>query len=235
MLGSDHLPRIEDFRSDYTPAQTQEAEALNTRAIAMQAYLQAFPAFLHMRQLTEFIQGRVYYAPNECPLGGWVLMRQLATPETTTVSPNVDTLYGASYLLLDKQGPVVLSIPPIPGRYYSVAILDAYFNNFAIVSPRTFGNDGGEYLLAPQGGMGAHPKASKQCLSRRRHRSAFYSASSRATNPNMLCCTRYRMPFVLRHSTAGEHLTQAFPSSTCPRTLSRACAWSAIRWNTSSS
>ena len=78
-------------------------------------------------------------------------MRQLATPETTTVSPNVDTLYGASYLLLDKQGPVVLSVPPIPGRYYSVALLDAYFNNFAIVSPRTFGNGDGAYLIAPPG------------------------------------------------------------------------------------
>ena len=30
----------------------------------MQAYLQAFPAFLHMRQLTEFIQGRKYFAPD---------------------------------------------------------------------------------------------------------------------------------------------------------------------------
>ena len=79
----------------------------------MQAYLYAFPAFLHLRQLTEFIEGRQYFAPGECPLGGWVLMRELATPATTTVSPNVDTLYGASYLLLDKQGTVVLSVQPI--------------------------------------------------------------------------------------------------------------------------
>ena len=101
----DRLPRIEDFQADYTREQILSAEALNTRAIAMQAYLQAFPAFLHMRQLTEFIQGRRYFAPAECPLGGWVLMRELATPKTTTVSPNVDTLYGASYLLLDQQRP----------------------------------------------------------------------------------------------------------------------------------
>ena len=152
------LPRIEDFQSDYTPDQIQAAEVRHTRAIAMQAYLRAFPAFLHLRQLTEFIQGRQYFAPHECPLGGWVLMRELATPKTTTVSPNVDTLYGASYLLLDQQGPVVLSVPPIPDRYYSVAILDAYFNNFAIVSPRTCGNSGGEYLLVPPGWSGPTPE-----------------------------------------------------------------------------
>jgi hypothetical protein len=160
----DRLPRIEDFQADYTREQILSAEALNTRAIAMQAYLQAFPAFLHMRQLTEFIQGRRYFAPAECPLGGWVLMRELATPKTTTVSPNVDTLYGASYLLLDQQGPVVLSVPPIPGRYYSVAILDAYFNNFAIVSPRTYGNAGGEYLVVPPGWRGEPPAGIRAVL-----------------------------------------------------------------------
>jgi len=148
---SNSLPRIEDFRTDLTAVEIQTAHARNTRAIAMQAYLHAFPAFLNLRQLTEFIQGRQYFAPDECPLGGWVLMRDLATPQTTTVSPNVDTLYGASYLLLDEQGPVVLTVPPIPDRYYSVALLDAYFNNFAIVSPRTFGNEGGNYLIAPPG------------------------------------------------------------------------------------
>ncbi len=158
------MPRIEAFRSNDTPERIQAAEARNTRAIAMQAYLYAFPAFLHMRQLTEFIQGRSYFAPDECPLGGWVLMRALSTPETTTVSPNVDTLYGASYLLLDKQGPVVLSVPPIPGRYYSVALLDAYFNNFAIVSPRTFGNDGGAYLIAPPGWAGQPPAGLRAVL-----------------------------------------------------------------------
>ena len=154
----DRLPRIEDFRSDLTPEQIQAAEARNTRAIAMQAYLQAVPAFLHMRQLTEFIQGRRQLAPAEPPLGGWFVMRALADPSTDNVLPNVDTLYGAAYLLLDRQGPVVLDVPPVPERYYSVAILDAYFNNFAVVSPRTFGNDGGSYLLAPPGWAGQAPE-----------------------------------------------------------------------------
>jgi hypothetical protein len=158
------LPRIEEFRSDLTPAQIAAAEAGNTRAIAMQAYLYAFPAFLHMRQLTEFIQGRSYMAPDECPLGGWVLIREFSTPQTATVSPNVDTLYGASYVLLDQQGPVVLHVPPIPGRYYSVALLDAYFIDFDVISPRTFGNDGGDFLIAPPGWAGATPAGIRAVL-----------------------------------------------------------------------
>jgi hypothetical protein len=152
------LPRIEDYRSDLSAGEVNAAQARNTRSIAMQAYLHAFPAFLHMRQLTEFIQGRRYMAPGENPLCGWFLMRKLADTTTATVSPNVDTLYGATYAILDQQGPMVLSVPPIPDRYYSVAVLDAYFNNFAIISPRTFGNRGGETLLAPPGWNGDVPE-----------------------------------------------------------------------------
>ena len=57
------LPRIEDFRADLDPDAIAAGEAANTRAIAMQAYLSAFPAFLHLRQLTEYLQGRRMMAP----------------------------------------------------------------------------------------------------------------------------------------------------------------------------
>ena len=57
---SDSLPRIEDFRTDLTAMEIQTAHARNSRAIAMQAYLHAFPAFLTLRQLTE--EGRLVIA-----------------------------------------------------------------------------------------------------------------------------------------------------------------------------
>ena len=151
------FPRIEDFRADLSPTEIEEAIAGNVRSIAAQAYVYDMPAFLHLRQLADIIQARRHAAPTEAPLGGWLLMRNLATPATRTVTPNNDTLYGASYLLLDRQGPVVLTVPPIPDRYYSVAMLDADLDTFAIVSPRTFGNSGGTYLITPPGWTGAVP------------------------------------------------------------------------------
>lgn len=150
-------PRIEDFRTDLDPAAVSAGEAANARAIAMQAYLSAFPSFLHLRQLSEYLQGRRMMAPGECPLGGWFLMRALSTPEVTTVSPNVDTLYGAAYLLLREQGPVVLRVPPIRDRYFSVVLMDTSFNNIAIVSPRSAGGEGGEWLVVPPGWAGTPP------------------------------------------------------------------------------
>jgi hypothetical protein len=158
------LPRVEDYRADLSPDEILAAQAAHARSIAMQAYLHAFPAFLNMRQLTEFIQGRQFMAPGEPVLGGWFLMRKLADTSTVTVSPNVDTLYGATYLFLDQQGPMVLQVPPIPERYYSIALLDAYFNNFAIISPRTFGNEGGDYLIAPPGWRGNAPQGIKSVI-----------------------------------------------------------------------
>jgi hypothetical protein len=149
--------RIEEFRSDLTSDAIARGRLRHARSVAALAYLHGLPAFLHLRQLTEFLQGRAYFEPDAQPLGGWVFMRDLATPEVTTVSPNVDTLYAASYLLLDRQGPVVLDVPAIESRYYSVALQDAYFSNFAIVGPRTFGNGGGRYLIVPPAWDGKVP------------------------------------------------------------------------------
>ena len=148
---------IEDFRVDLSSAEIATAEATNLRAIASQAYLYALPAFLHMRQLTEFIQGRRYFAPDVPPIGGWILVRKLSDPKTDNRYPNVDTLYGAAYLLLAEHGPVVLTLPPIPDRYFSVALHDAYFNNFAVVGTSSGEVDGARLLIVPPGWDGSAP------------------------------------------------------------------------------
>ena len=148
---------IEDFRVDLSSAEIATAEATNLRAIASQAYLYALPAFLHMRQLTEFIQGRKYFAPDVPPIGDWILVRKLSDPKTDNRYPNVDTLYGAAYLLLADHGPVVLTLPPIPDRYFSVALHDAYFNNFAVVGTSSGDVDGARLLIVPPGWDGSAP------------------------------------------------------------------------------
>ena len=142
---------IEDFRVNLSSAEIATAEAANSRAVASQAYLYALPAFLHMRQLTEFIQGRRYFAPDVPPIGGWILVRKLSDSKTDNRYPNVDTLYGAAYLLLAEHGPVVLTLPPIPDRYFSVALHDAYFNNFAVVGTSSGDVDGARLLIVPPG------------------------------------------------------------------------------------
>ncbi|MBL8771238.1 MAG: DUF1254 domain-containing protein [Phenylobacterium sp.] len=64
--------------------------------------------------------------------------------EITT--PNNDTLYSSAHVDLSR-GPVTVTIPPTGGRYFSLALMDAYTNNFAILGTRTTGGDGGRYVL----------------------------------------------------------------------------------------
>jgi hypothetical protein len=152
-------PRIEDFRADLTVPEIAAATARDVRALASQSYLWGLPAFLHFRQTTEITQARRAIAPDQEPFGGWVLLRNLATPDDRgNVMPNVDTLYGASYVLLDRQGPVVLSVPRIKGRYYSVALHDAYFNTFAVVGTRSNDGEAQNVLIVPPDWRGRTPK-----------------------------------------------------------------------------
>lgn len=160
LLGSAHAepPLIEQFRLDLTPAEVLSGVALQSCSVATQAYLYLLPSFLHLRQLGEFIKGREHMSPGETPLGGWVIVRDLSTPETTNTMPNVDTLYGASYVWLEKQGPVVLSVPRIDERYYSVAIHDAWFNAIDVVGTRTNGGKEESCLIVPAGWNGEKPE-----------------------------------------------------------------------------
>lgn len=148
-------PRVEDFRTDLPKTEIEAAEGRNLRALASQAYLWGIPLFLHYRQASEIRQARRHVAPAEEPFGGWFLLRNLASPaDKGNVLPNVDTLYGASYLALDKQGPVVLSLPAIKGRYYSIALHDAYFNTFAVIGARTTKGRAANVLILPPGHNG---------------------------------------------------------------------------------
>ncbi len=151
------LPRVEDFDINLHAGQIAAARADYIRSLSALAYVWGIPAFLNFRQATEFKQARQLMAPGEEPFGGWVLTRALSTPETSNALPNVDTLYGASYLRLDLQGPVVLEIPPIRDRYYSVAALDSCFNNIEVVGTRTAGQSGVNVLLAPPQWASATP------------------------------------------------------------------------------
>ncbi|MFO1197624.1 MAG: DUF1254 domain-containing protein [Burkholderiaceae bacterium] len=74
-------------------------------------------------------------------------MRKLSTPADRWVTtPNNDTLLSSAWLDLST-GPVVLTVPDTAGRYYSVALIDSYTNNFAILGRRTTGTRAGEFVV----------------------------------------------------------------------------------------
>jgi hypothetical protein len=82
-----------------------------------------------------------------------------------TVGVNHDTLPTAGWLDLSK-GPLVLHVPDMNDRYYSIQFTDPSKNtNFAYVGTRTTGTQAGDYLITGPGWKGSVPQGMKQISS----------------------------------------------------------------------
>ncbi len=78
---------------------------------------------------------------------------------------NRDTLYICGWLDLSK-GPLILHVPDMADRYYSVQFTDPSYNtNFAYIGKRTTGTQAGDYLIARLGWHGQTPDGMKQISS----------------------------------------------------------------------
>lgn len=85
---------------------------------------------------------------NSTPANVLFHQRDLTTVATQKVtSPNNDTLYSRAVLDLSR-GPVELTLPASGARYQSVALMDMFTNNFAVLGTRTTGTEGGRFIIA---------------------------------------------------------------------------------------
>ena len=137
------------------PTTTQASEA---RQIAAEAYQYFYPLVtmdLTRRITTNMPPGQV---PGFGPANAFSHMA--AYPDAsfrTVVRPNFDTLYSSAWLDL-TQGPVILSLPEMKGRYYLMPMLDMWSNVFAAPGSRTSGDGAGNFAVTPPGWSGALPE-----------------------------------------------------------------------------
>ena len=83
----------------------------------------------------------------------------VATPDDKfVVTPNSDTPY--SFLWMDLRAePIIVTMPRIEkNRYYTGQMVDLYTYNFAYLGTRSYGNDGGTFMIAGPGWKGETPK-----------------------------------------------------------------------------
>ena len=110
------------------------------RTAARNAYVYALP-------LIEIATTRQRVMGLGQKMGTFTHIRHLANHKHRAVTtPNNDTLYSTAQIDLSA-GPVTLTLPATGERYYSLALMDAYTNNFAILGSRTTGPDGGTFRL----------------------------------------------------------------------------------------
>lgn len=71
-------------------------------------------------------------------------------------TPNNDTLYSSAWLDLSA-GPVELTMPALPRRYHSVALMSAFTDVFAVLGTRANGGRGGKFWIAGPDWAGEPP------------------------------------------------------------------------------
>lgn len=81
--------------------------------------------------------------------------------DTAIVTPNSDTPY--SFVWMDLRAePIVLSVPAVPKRYYSVQLCDGNTYNFGYIGTRTTGSEPGDYMIVGPDWKGATPSGIKK-------------------------------------------------------------------------
>jgi hypothetical protein len=124
-------------------------------ALIYRAYEYAFPIFEHARLRYNFsFEAR---NPQRVPVNQFSHRRTLADyTDHTATTPNNDTLYSSAIVDLSG-GPVRLDVPAFGSRYYSIAFLDSFTNDFAYVGTRTTGGGAGSYLIVRPDWRGTPP------------------------------------------------------------------------------
>lgn len=134
------------------------------QAIARDAYIYSFPLVETYKTLQK--QAIDQTSPDyKAPLNQLGHFRTIATPEDKfVVTPNCDTPYSSAWLDLRVE-PMVITLPEItPERYYSVQLIDLYTHNFGYLGTRSFGNQGGDFLVAGPGWRGETPAGIKAVI-----------------------------------------------------------------------
>ena len=130
-------------------------------AIAADAFIYGYPIVDNHNVINKYVldqESGEYKAPfnqvgHNC---------NVANPEDkAVVSMNVDTPYSFAWLDLRAE-PVVLTLPSFEQeRYVSVELIDLYTYITGYISPRTSGNQGGDFLIAGPGWEGTIPEGIK--------------------------------------------------------------------------
>ncbi|MEM9728750.1 MAG: DUF1254 domain-containing protein [Myxococcota bacterium] len=141
-------------RADADVAITESPE--EARAIAQEAYVYAYPMLENYRTLyTQAVDRNA--TGYQGPFNELVHRNQLLDPSfKDIVRPNNDTLYSFAWLDLRSQ-PVVVTVPEIGDRYYSVQLIDMFTNNIGYVGTRTTGAQAGSYLVSGPRWQGTRP------------------------------------------------------------------------------
>jgi hypothetical protein len=144
-----------------SPAGPSPAEI---RAIAKEAYIYGFPVVTNYRTMHRQAIDKSN-SDYRAPFNQVASLASAATPDDKfIVTPNSDTPYSVLWMDLRAE-PLIVTMPRIEkNRYYTGQVVDLYTYNFAYLGTRSYGNDGGTFMIAGPGWKGETPKGVKAVM-----------------------------------------------------------------------
>ncbi len=132
------------------------------------AYIYFYPTLIY-NQFEKAIVQNGLGSGSAIPVNTLYTVPNLASPFTMsnllTTGTNHDTLYIVGWLNL-KEKPLVLDVPDMNDRYYSLQFMDPMDgSDFAYVGRRTTGTRAGDYLISGPGWKGSLPAGVTQISS----------------------------------------------------------------------
>ncbi|MCB1544190.1 MAG: DUF1254 domain-containing protein [Methylobacteriaceae bacterium] len=135
-------------------------QAASSHAINDDQFYEAFEFAFPLYEMAK-LRWNALFDPSNSNYTGlnafWHQEKLATAADRWVTTPNIDTLYSVAWLDLSN-APVRVKLPPADGRYLSIALLDMYTNNFALLTYRDFGVAGGEAILVGPNWTGPLPK-----------------------------------------------------------------------------
>ena len=148
--------------SDLDKKMTELTNSNDPADIATLAYIYGFPLVAVIRTADFTTNPDTPPGPGRGPINTLIAFRDFPNSNfTEIVRVNVDTLYSLAYFNFSK-GPLVLKVPPIADRYYTLQFIDAYSNNINYVGSRLNETTGGSYLVTGPNWQGTTPSGMNQ-------------------------------------------------------------------------
>jgi len=129
------------FTTAYSSQQKLTTDPLEASALAKDAYIFAYPMLENYR--TMYVE-----AASTENFNKFTRTETLFGPESkTVVRPNNDTIYSTAWLDLRAE-PLIVELPAVSDRYFSLQLVDMYTHNFAYAGTRATGTGSVTLMVA---------------------------------------------------------------------------------------
>ena len=137
-------------------AVSAQSTSSQVEQIAETAYLYGLQQVIYSGQRYTYTQDSSKDNQSYVGTNRFFNVRKKITPDFPVVTPNATTLYGTGFLDMQKE-PVIIEMPAITDRYFSLQIMDQYGIFYLMAGNQFNGTDARSYIVVPDDFKGKIP------------------------------------------------------------------------------